>query len=204
MFDSTHRWFSEVTAAKLKERMRCLTHDALHVFAIGCATHAKDCILTVAQHRGQAAADLAQYAPSADLLDRFWNAYPASVSGKGLSDAVKETEQVVMATLGPQPDMLLTAPGAEPLMWAVLYSVASSASDDQIVSAWDALDMSYRAVFQFFSDDPSALGTERMYEVEEETSQCREAIEFQLRFLAAVESFDSTPPSYSQIVAQLS
>src|SRR5579862_6877365 len=187
MFDANHYWHTEMCRSDFKRRLAALQPGHRQIFAIACATHAKDRIFQWLTTAHEANRDESEIRVLAAILDDFWQRYPAVLAGSTLAKCAAAAEQSIERLLGPRPDTKLRMRQAEPLLWATLQSVAMLNCDDPIEAAFDAADMAYRAVFNFCTDDPEALGTDRMREGEMRSADCIAEVKTQIGLLTRVE-----------------
>jgi len=195
MFNESHWWHTEMKREQLMERLSKLPLDLLVTYAVGCATHASEVVRTDVPTQ-----ELKDFQGSTLLLDLFWKDYPQSVSGVSLANIAKQAEEVITNELGPEPDeKFLQVPGAEPLLWAVLYSLTLASNPTPVIPAYSALGKSYFAVYAHYANDEQAINEGRMHEVEKATPRCVAEIKFQTSFLRYLENTKSLPSNYSEI-----
>lgn len=189
MYDEGHLWYVRTEGVGLRQRLENLSQEKLLTFAVGCVTHAKDVLLASVEKNSDK-----EYLSSARLLDAFWKGYPQSLAGDCLNSLMDEAEQVVTQELGSEPDQrFLTAPGAEPLLWATLYALSLSRSSNPVTAGYDAVDKAYFAVFIRFGKPDGRFDASQMHIIESKTTECLQEIEFQLYFLKTIEEAETVP-----------
>jgi hypothetical protein len=185
--------------ASFRERVSRLDISRARVYAVGCATHAKDHIL------GEKGSKVDRPLETvAKLLDTFWSLCPQSLRDAALAPLVVQIDVLTPVEGVPEYE-----PGTGQLIWSVAYAFSiaqkKECDEDAVLtteaSAWNA----YEAVFSFHHEQGQTYpGEEEIRELEMNSVACQAEIEFQLAFLGALEASQGQPPPYATILQQMS
>lgn len=193
-------WYGMSRMEEANFRVRVSRLDILRatVYAVGCATHAKDHLL--GEKRDKIDRPLAVVA---ELLDTFWNLYPQSLRESIFHSLVAQIDQLAPVEGVPEYEL-----GTGQLIWSVAYafSIAQKkvCDEDAVLTAEASTWNAYEAVFSFHHEQGQTYpGEEEIRELEINSEACRREIEFQLSFLAVLEARQGQPPPYATLLQQM-
>ncbi|MCA9073029.1 MAG: hypothetical protein KDA84_29105, partial [Planctomycetaceae bacterium] len=189
-------WDKRIDQANVKARLNRLGLPKAAIYALGCATHSRDVVLTSHQQPLHPT-----FLKAARLLDDFWTEYPESIE----KTAFQNRLEIILDILPDEEQRVTEYPFAEDT-WidgiAAAFELAAmdDYSERAALYALNAVDRAYIFVYTFHHELDGMNKTEaEIRAVESQSKFCVDEIEFQLGLLSVIESSHEIPPNYAEM-----
>jgi hypothetical protein len=179
-------WTIEMESQNGESRICEMSTAKRTLFAVACVTHADARV-----REATGIKDIQELAPWSKIIKEFWAGFPNTATGTLRESLERKVTKKVQELAGTGSDEhIMQAPGAEQLMWATLYALASDQPNDPgSCNAYSSASASYQSVFTVYAESPFATFEQQTVE-ERKTQQSFDEIRFQLELLRVVESVD--------------
>jgi hypothetical protein len=193
-------WDAKLEQANVRQRLHKLGLPRAAIYAIGCATHSRDAVLSC-----QPPALHPTFQKMSNLLDEFWGHYPNSLRSENMA-RIRDLAYDILPDEKHRTNEYLAA--EDVWMDGVAYAFSSATTGDYNekteLRVLNAVDRAYIFVYTFHHElDQQPESEDQIQTIERHSKFCLPEIDFQLAFLSVLEAIQGQPPPYPAILQEM-